>query len=298
MKRTILPLAILAFLAVGAFAQDFTVDYVDGYLEVRDGAWYELYIGDPVSANDTVRLGDNSYAEISDGMVTIKLTRPGTYRIADLSSSARRTGGSGVGSLILTRVGRLTGNEEQQQQTAVGGVRASEAVNQNQPTWAGGESVDELIKEGLGLLNAGEVQDAYWVFQEAYDYALDDDEYAKSAFYYGYGAALVGETSEAFELLEDVGPDPDTDYFADHVIVLGQLLVETFAFEDALDYLGLLTNDSAQDKEARQQALLLAGLAYDGMGDTRQARTQFELSRDLVPGSETARVAVQLLEGI
>ena len=296
MKRGILFLIPLLLVAAYVVGQEFTVDYVDGYLDVNDGgSWYELFIGDPVAATDTVRLGQGSYAELSDGVITIKLTRPGTYRISELSSSARRTESSGIGSLVLGRVGRLTGQQGQQEQTTQGGVRASEAVNQNQPTWAGGESVDELIQNGLGLLNQGEFQDAYWVFQEAYDYALDDDEYKKSLFYYGYGAALIGNTGEAFDLLEEVGPDPDTDYFADHVIVLGQLLLESFAYEDAVDYLALLNDNQGEDPGARQSALLLTGLAYDGMGNTTMARRYLERSRDVLPGSEGAGIAEELL---
>ncbi len=294
MKRIILiPLLLVATIVMG---QEFMVEYVDGYLDVDDGGrWYELYIGDLVSASDTVRLGDNSYAELSDGVITIKLTRSGTYDIGQLSASARRTESSGIGGLVLGRIGRLTGQQDQQTETTAGGVRASEAVNQNQPTWAGGESVDELIENGLGLLNQGEFQDAYWVFQEAYDYALDDDEYAKSLFYYGYGAALIGSPGEAFKLLEEVGPDSDTDYFEDHVIVLGQLLIETFAYEDAIEYLALLTEDAAAEKGAQQSALLLAGLAYDGLGDVTLAKRYLERSRDAVPESEGARIAEQLL---
>ena len=296
MKRSILFVIPLLLVATVVMGQEFIVDYVDGYLDVDDsGNWYELYIGDPVGVSDTVRLGQNSYAELSDGIITIKLTRPGTYAISELSASARRTESSGIGGLVLGRIGRLTGQQDQQEQTVAGGARASEAVNQNQPTWAGGESVDELIQNGLGLLNQGEFQDAYWVFQEAYDYALDDDEYAKSLFYYGYGAALIGSPGEAFELLEEVGPDPDTDYFADHVIVLGQLLIETFAYNDAIEYLALLTEDAGAEKDAQQSALLLAGLAYDGLGDVRLARQYLERSRDAVPESESAKIAEQLL---
>jgi len=296
MKRGILVIIPLMIVAAAGMAQDFTVDYVDGYLDVNDsGTWYELYIGDPVATTDTVRLGDGSYAELSDGVITIKLTRAGTYRISELSASARRTQSSGIGSMVLGRVGRLTGQQQSQEQTSQGGVRASEAVNQNQPTWAGGESVDELITEGLGMLNQGEYQDAYWVFQEAYDYALDDAEYAKSLFYYGYGAALIGNTEEAFNLLEEIGPDPATDYYADHVIVLGQLLIETFAYEDAIDDLAMLSNDSSAPREDRQSALLLTGLAYDGMGNTALARRHFERARDILPDSESAQIAAKLL---
>lgn len=298
MKRSILfivPLLLVSAMVVG---QEFTVDYVEGYLDIQEnGSWYELYIGDPVGSGDTVRLDSGSYAEISDGAITIKLTRPGVYNISELAASARTTQRSGVGSLVLGRVGRLTGQETQRTQTTAGGVRASEAVNQNQPTWAGGESVDELIEEGLGLLNEGDFQDAYWVFQEAYDYALDDAEYAKSLFYYGYGAALIGNTSEAFELLEEIGPDPDTEFFEDHVIVLGQLLIETFAYEDAIDYLAMVTDEDDADveAEAQQSALLLQGLAYDGMGNERLARTYLQRSRDLLPGTEGASIAEELL---
>lgn len=297
MKRTIIFVIPLLLMATVIMGQEFSVDYVDGYLDVQEGRqWYELYIGDAVDATDTVRLGADSYAELSDGVTTIKLTRAGTYRLGDLSTSARRTQSSGIGGMVLGRVGRLTGQATQQQQTTQGGVRASEAVNQNQPTWAGGESVDDLIKSGLGLLNDGELQDAYWVFQEAYDYALDDDEYAMSLFYYGYGSALIGNTSDAFDLLEEVGPDPDTDYYEDHVIVLGQLLLESFAYEDALDYLALLTEDPGAEEGAKQSALLLAGLAYDGMGNVTLARRYLERSRDVLPGNESAQLADDLLD--
>ena len=89
---------MVAAIVVG---QDFIVDYVDGYLDVDDGgSWYELYIGDPVAADDVVRLGADSYAELSNGVTTIKLTRPGTYDISQLASSARRTASSGVGGLV------------------------------------------------------------------------------------------------------------------------------------------------------------------------------------------------------
>lgn len=299
MTRRSLLVVMLLMVTTLLFGQDFVVKYVDGYLDIADGGkWYELYIGDAVRESDTLRLDEGSYAELSNGSLTIKLTRPGTYYVGDLVSTARRTASSGVGGLVLGRVGRLTGQQAQQAQTAAGGARASEAVNQNQPTWAGGESVDELIQQGLGMLQQGGFQDAYWVFQEAYDYALDDTEYAKSLFYYGYGAALIGNTEEAFDLLQELGPNPETDYYADHVIVLGQLLLETFAFEDAVKSLEPLVADARAEAGARQSAMLLTGLAYDAMGDRTQARTYLQRSRDLLPDSPGAGIANQLLNDL
>lgn len=294
MKRSVALLLIL-LVPLALFARDFVVDYVDGYLDVKDGSsWSELFIGDEVTDADTVRLDTGSYAEISDGSVTVKLTRAGTYVIADLFNVAGRSRSSGVGSLILGRVSKLAG-EDERDETAVGGVRASEAVNQNQPTWAGGESVDELIEEGLGLLNEGSFEDAYWVFEEAYDYALDDYEYNKSIFYLGYASALTGAITEAFDLLEEVGPDPDTDYYTDHVLVLSQLLVESFAFSDAIEYLdGLLTAEEVEEP-ALQSGYLLLGLSYDGLGDLGKAETYWLEARDLDPSSDAGQIAGQLL---
>ena len=57
-----------------------------------------------------------------------------------------------------------------------------------------------------------------------------------------------------------------------------------------------LTEDNSADSGARQSALLLSGLAYDGMGNVNLARRYLQQSRDVLPGSEGAKVAGELLE--
>lgn len=302
MKIRIVPfvLVILALAGVApVFAQQVVVGYVEGVLEVRDGSsWAELFIGDSVDQDDRVRLSDNSYAELSNGRTTVKLTREGTYLISDLIEGSSRTESAGVAGLVLNRIGRLTGREDEEEQTSAGGARASEAVTQTGPTWAGGESIDELITEGSELLADGAYEDAYFVLQEAYDYAITDEEFARTAFYYGYAAALTGRTREALGLLEDVGPDPESDFFASHVLALGQLLVETFAYQDAIDYLSLLADADDQADEDVQSAELLIGIAYDGLGMPREAERYLRRATRTVPGTPAATAAQRLLAGL
>lgn len=296
MKRFVVALVSLVFLSLPVLAQDVVIGYVDGVLEVNEGGtWYELFIGDAVRSSDQIRLGRDSYAELTTGPTTVKLSRAGTYEVSDLVETTGRTQSTGIAGMVLGRIGRLTGRDEQQEQTTAGGARASEAVNQNAPTWAGGETIDELITEGTELLNEGAYEDAYYVFQEAYDYAISDEEYARSLFYYGYASTLVDKTAQAFDLLEEIGPDEDTDYFASHVLALGQLLVESFAYEEAVDYLEMLADAPDQAPEDVQSAELLMGIAYDGLGMQSQARRHLRRAAELVPEAEAASVAENLL---
>lgn len=299
MKHRIVPfvLVVLALaLASPVAAQDVVVGFIDGVLEVRAGSsWADLFIGDAVDPDDRLRLAPDSYAELTNGRTTVKLAREGTYLVSDLIEGTGRVQSTGVAGLVLNRIGRLTGRAEEEEQTSAGGARASEAVTQTGPTWAGGESIDELIVEGTELLNDGAYEDAYFVFQEAYDYAITDEEFARTLFYYGYVSSLTGRTQEAFRLLEEIGPDPSTDYFASHVLALGQLLVETFAYQEAIDYLSLLAEADEQDGEDVQSAELLLGIAYDGLGMPREAERYLRRATRTVPGNPTATAAQRLL---
>lgn len=296
MKRILFVTVLVFIVSVSVVAQQIVVGYVDGLLEVREnGNWYDLFIGDAVAQSDTIRLGSNSYAELTSGRTTVRLSRSGTYEVSDLIEGTGRTQSTGIASMVLGRISRITGRDDEQAQTAAGGARASEAVNQTAPTWAGGESIDELIAEGTDLLNEGAYEDAYYVFQEAYDYAITDDEYARALFYYGYASSLVGKSAQAFDLLEEVGPQSDTSYFASHVLALGQLLIESFANDDAVDYLSALVEAEDQAPEDIQSAQLLLGIAYDGLGMAGQARTYLRRARATVPGTQAAETADRLL---
>jgi tetratricopeptide (TPR) repeat protein len=295
MNRSVFALIFSLVLSV-ALSAEAVVGYVDGVLEVDDGgAWYELYIGDAVDDGDTIRLAEDSYAELASGSTTVKLSRAGIYEVSDLIESTGRTQTAGLAGMVLGRIGRLSGSDEEQTQTVAGGARASEAATQSGPTWAGGEAIGDLIDEGVVLLNEGDYEDAYYVFEEAFDYAISDEEYAMAAFYFGYSSSLVGQPVQAFDLLEEVGPDPDTDYYPSHVLALGQLLVESFAYDEAIEYLEPLADDITREPADVQSAELLLGLAYDGMGMTGLAREYLGRASRTVPGTPAASAARRLL---
>ena len=296
MNRAALLAVALVFASVSVAAGDLIVGYVDGVLEVREGnAWYELFIGDAVDASDEIRLAADSQAELIAGSATIRLSRPGTYDVERLLEGVGRTATAGIGRMVLGRISRMTGREDSPRQTVAGGARASEAVTQTGPTWAGGETVDELIVQGSELLSAGDLEDAYWVFQEAYEFAITDEEYARSLFYYGYASALVGRHLQAFDLLEELGPQPDTSHYASHVLVLGQLLLDSFAYEEAIEYLMPLAEADGEEVQDIQSAWLLLGIAHEGLGRMDLARDHLRRARDMDPESEAARAADQLL---
>jgi tetratricopeptide (TPR) repeat protein len=296
MKRLLtIAAALLLLAAFGASAQ-VTVEYIEGAVDIQDGSdWYELFIGDSLTNTDSIRLGTGAYCELSDGSRVIRLTRAGTYEIADLVESASRTERVGLGGLVLNRIGQLTGRDEDEQSTSAGGVRASEAVNQNQIEWAGGESVQDMILAGIAMLSNSDFEGAYLAFEEAYDYAFSDIEMSESAFYLGYAAFLVGNPLRATELLEEYEPDPDTEYYAMHVLALGQILLESFAFEDAIDYLISFAASLEQDPYDRQSAQLIIGLAYQGLQMNAEARRFLRRAQSTVPGTPAAMAAARAM---
>lgn len=290
--------AVLLFILVAGFAagQELLIEYVDGKLEVREGRdWYELFIGETIQAGDVVRVTEGTYAEISADGITIKLSEPGTYDTSSMVDQARTRSEANVRSLLATRLRNIGASSRAQSRGTVGGVRGSEAVTQPNTMWVGGESVDDLISEGIDRLAEDDYQEAYWIFEEAYDYS-DELSVHRASFYLGYAAALIGETDESLSLLGDAEPDPTSAYYADHVVVLAQLLVETFAYQRALDLLRELRQNEVLDQETEQLVLLLEGAGFHGLGRSREARSRLVDAIDVDPASSIATAARTMLE--
>jgi tetratricopeptide (TPR) repeat protein len=288
------PLFMLFFLAIvfvpTVFGVDIYVDYLDGYLDVMDsGEWYELYIGDSITDADTIRLDENSVAELSLPGTKLTLTKPGIYVVADLLEATGERRSLGIASVIGSKI-RTIVEEPKQAQTAVMGVRG--AKSEDELEWMSGDTA-ELLETGKDYLAEGEYADAVEVFEEAYDFA-DPSEESEVLFYLGFTNAMMGEVRLAVEALEYVEPNPSADYFADLVLLKGQLLTETFAYEEAITWLETYS-PQLNDASATQMSLLLAGVSYKGIGNTSQAKQSLEKALAIDATSDAGKAAQSLI---
>ncbi len=291
---------VLLFLVVIAsaslFGQDLYVGYSAGYVDLlRDGEWSELYIGDYLYDDDTIRLDAGAVVEIGGVGSKITLTREGTYRVSSLLSSAATQKQAGVGSLLAGKMKSMFGKQEQQTQSAVGGVRAAEAASdEGDLQWIEGE-VEEYIGEGIRSLESEEYEAALSSFQEAYDYALDPMEENKALFYIGYTNAMMGQTDKALNSLSGLDVSTEAEIYYDYYFVTGKLLLDTFAYRDAAELLSTF-NDLYADEEQKQIISFLSGVAYQGAGNNDRAKEYLEKVISINADTDIAMTAKSLHE--
>ena len=286
---------VLLFSVLSVSAETFTVEYLDGIVDADEGdSWFEVYIGDELSENAIVKLSAGAFVEIAGGNTMLKFSKPGTYKLQDFVGAAQSVGKANLGSLVAGRLQKMTQKSDLRTQTAVGGVRASEAVKAEDTTWVAFDSVRELIDEGIGKLYEGDFNEAYWLFVEAND-AAEADEESESLYYVGYSALLKGDDQEALEVLGGTSVESSAYYYQDYVLSLGTLYIQTLSFQDALDLLSPYLALSGQDMESMQTAYLLQGLGYEGLGDIAKARAALDKSKNLDPSSDVGIVASELL---
>lgn len=156
MKR-LMPI-VLFLLAASLFAQDATVTYLDGIVDIRkeSGATYPADFGDELQAGDRVVTGRGAEAELelaAGGLVTV---RPDTVFL--IGSSTRPDGeqtsrlSTAVGSFAF-KFNAVLGNEPQiGSTTAAAGVRGTEVV-----VYAASDGTTRFeVIEGLVEIGEGE----------------------------------------------------------------------------------------------------------------------------------------------
>lgn len=297
LRKRVLSLFLLFFLlsAPGlVWSVDFSIDYAEGEVDVRRGnSWEEVYIGDVLSEKDTLRLSGYSVVEISFGREVLTLSNPGTYTLGSLTKDVSRRNEVGFSSLLSNKLQSTMTGSRHMEQSAAGGVRGSQAVENDQMTWMTSDTLD-LIKAGREKFASGEYDTAADLFQEAYDYALDDEEEGKAAFYLAGSYDAQGKTGRAVMVLRGVGLSPDAEEYTDFTILKGKLLIETFAYAEAEKLLSGFDFSSAAQEDA-QLVYFLLGVASLGRDKTAPARNHLIKARDLNPSTETGKAAAEML---
>jgi tetratricopeptide (TPR) repeat protein len=285
MKR-ITALIMFSFVALTTFAVDVEIEYVDGFLDLKDGnGWLLLAPGDVVSEGDTLRLDEESYATLRYPGGTLTLTRPGVYPVSSLirSSSAAR----GMGTLVSTKIKRLV-TEPERTRSAVGGVRGSK--QEDEITWMESEA-EELVTKGKKLLADEEYQSALASFTEAYDYAEIEEE-PEILFYTAYANYALGNVREAMKNVESVELPRNAYFAADYYLLRGQLLFDSFAFEEAANWLKSVPKGITEgDRAAFQAVNLLLGACMESLGDKDAAITYYDSVVKADPTSDYAKAA-------
>lgn len=288
-------LALMFAVLASAHGQDFRVQYLEGLVEVQSGAaWRQVAEGDTVPAAALLRLDDGAIAELTSAAATLRLTRRGTYELARLAAASAQTESVGIRSFLTQRAKALSAPAERKAGAAVAGVRA-EMAGPGQPVWVGGESAEELISQGVRKLAGGAYKEARALFEEARE-AAGGPEKAQAAFYLGYAAYLDGDVVSALKQLQDPAPDPASRTYSDHVLVLAQLLVETFAYAEAADLLRAYLKAGVAAGENLQSAHLFLGLSEKGLGNRERAAQSLRTAQQLNAGSEAGRAAARFLE--
>ena len=281
---------VLLCISAALFGQEFIVDYIDGIVDVLDGnSWLEVLPGDTLTAEDTVRLEAGAILELSGSRSRFTLSEEGRYNLKDLGKNSVNT--SGLGSMISYKLKTMV-NSEQRGQSAVMGVRAAEAEADEPLTWMSSES-DEFIKSGKAELEKANYPEALGDFKTALEFALENEEETEAdtaRFYVGYVYTLMDSAGPALKYLNDVYPDSSQEYYSELIILKGNLLLSSFAYQTALDWFGKF-EENAASAETKQTVKLLKGLAYLGNGDAKKAKTEFKAAKDLDPASDIGKYA-------
>ena len=273
------------------YGQDFVLDYLDGIVEIREGtSWIEIDLGDELFADSVIRLDEDTMVEISGKGMRLTITEQGIYSVADLLDNNNRVASWGIGSVLGSKLGALTG-ESKQGKTAVMGVRAAAADSGPELSWM--DEGEELLAEGKLLLQSGDYEEAVEIFEEGYDFA-DIDEEQQFLFHIGYAYALQGRNAQAMKYLTQVEAEISAPFFADLVLLKGQLLVQSLSFQAAIELFDLYLK-SLPGGEHSQAILFLSAICRQGLNDEAEAFSLLKAARDLDPASEIGRAAAARL---
>ncbi len=272
------------------FSIDFSADYIEGYLDLKDGSgWSEVYIGDLLPANAVVKLDQDSYAELSYGNDTIKLSRPGTYELSKLIGAKSQVADSGS-SLFTGKFKTFIQEDTTKTQSTVGGVRAAEAETVS-IDWMSSETAD-LIKSGKEALEAGNTDDAHDFFSEAYDFAADEFEESEALYFMGLTAAMKGDYLEALDNLDMAYVEDDSEYYTDYYLLKGQLLVESFAYDEAFKFLNEYKASAGKNTPDKlQQIYYMIAVSGSNAGERNAAVSAINKLIAIDPNSDTAKAA-------
>ena len=284
-RRFILAAVFAGVLAVGAFAQAFTVSYMDGTVEQQTAkGWKAVSIGETVPVDATIRISQSGSLEMLRARTKITLLKDGVYKMASLTDAAGTGASGGVGGTIAQKLQTLV--TEKPKANTAGGVRGAEQGTTS-VTWV--DESDETRTRVQALLDKSQYKEAVSLLNDSIKDASTDADAAEFTYLLGVAYYDAGQTAKAYRALARVKQQADASWYARYVILKAQVLVDTQNYKDAL---GVLTPFIAAypTGEATQAAYLLSGISQKGLGDAAAARAALNSGYQLDPSSDMAKL--------
>ena len=299
-RRTLRKLFLSTFLLlIAAFAldaQQLSVTYLEGRAELQSGSkWRMLSIGDVVSSDGVLRLGDDGYVELSGVVTSFTFSQPGTYFIHNIVSTTKKNRSSGVGKALVDTLQNLIGSQVANQSTVMGARGANESRN-DQPDWVSSDT-QVFLDAGREYIKTGEYQKAIEQFQQAQD-AATEKELPEVRYNLALAYSLKGDSREAVLQIRDLEPTGRESWMPDFLLLKAELFVETNAFQKEIGWLSLKGRELGQDAKRAQLYYFLLALGYQGVGDTPNEREYLSKVISLSSDSDVGKAASKILEDL
>ncbi len=288
MKKMLL-VTIILMVASLSFAQELTISYFDGDVEVMDsGEWYLPEMGEAVKNNQQIKLGADSYAEINFSNTTIKLLKEGIYTASDIIESANNQNTWELGKIGGINFKNVI-NKGAYNSSAVMGVRGAKQET-SEVEWI--DSSVDYLEDGKASLDEGDIDRALSIFNEGIE--LSEDNRDQLLYYSALCYNLKGINDRSLNNLESIEVPENYDFYPDFVILKSNILLEGLEYENAEK---LLSSYIAKDSKSEKAQIVYLLLSYssNGMKNTENAVKYLNKVLEIDKSNEMGVIAEELL---
>jgi hypothetical protein len=299
MKTTICALSFALMLsAFAAAAPGFQVSYIDGSAysgaaASASASWKALTLGDSVNPEAFVKLEAGSALELSRADSRLYLSQKGVYRIGDLLAARAKMGPKGAGGALTAKMSKLVA-DSRPSLGSVAGVRGAEAGRDSIDVEWAGTGAWEAVLHAKDSIEKGKYQDAVSSLVAARDQA-SPDELSELLYYLAYAYSLADDPRMAAASLAGVQAKPEATWSGDYILLQAKLYVDSFAYAQAIAWLGEAGHDLSGDPVLGGLYYFLLGEAYRGSSETAKARQSFQKVVAMGAESELGKAAAELL---
>ena len=278
------------FTVFALYSQELEIAYFDGDVEITvSEEWVEPEMGEVISGEQKIKLGNDSYAEIISSNSTIKLLKQGVYSISDLLESADNQDTWELGKIGGINFKNII-NKGAYNSSAVMGVRGAKQEDES-IEWI--DSSIDYVEEGKLRLDEGDIEGALNLFNEGIE--LSEDDTAPLYYYSALCYSLQGKNGMSLKNLNILENPEKYDFYPDYVILKSNILLEGLEYRSAETILKkYIASDSKSDKA--QIIYLLLSYSSNGMNNKKDARMYLNKVIEINSSSDAAEIAGELLK--